>query len=149
MNIKLLSEKLNIELGEMLVKVTCFDATHKLGITDVNDMTRTQYDIIRASLDTNYLVKLLNGDKRGGKYNYQNTPGYIDMEEWVSSQNLNNFSTKQVIESLPEHITGQGMPAVAAAMKYSGYESRMMGLDNGKQGRRWFKDELWGQVSFI
>ena len=149
MNIQLLSEKLGFTVSDMLAKVTYINATHKLGITDVNDMTRTQYDIIRATFDTNYLVKLLNGDKRGGKYNYQNTPGYIDMEEWVSSQNLNNFSTKQVMQSLPVHVTGQGMPAVAAAMKYSGYESRVMMLDNGKQGRRWFKDELWDQVSFL
>lgn len=145
MNITLLSKQLNIESGQLLIKANNLNSEYELGITDFNNLTRTQYDIIRASLDTSHLVQLLNGDKRGGKYNYQNAPDYLDLQQWVSENDLNSFSTKDIRQSLPDYITHRGPQTIAAAMRAAGYESKTDTLDTGKQGRRWHKPE----VSFI
>ena len=138
MNITLLSKQLNIESGQMLIKANNLNIKYELGITDFNNITRTQYDIIRASLDTMYLVQLLNGDKRGGKYNYQNAPDYLDLQQWVGDYDLDGCSTKDIRQSLPDYIRSRGHQTIAAAMRTAGYESRVVILDNGKQGRRWF-----------
>jgi len=145
MNITTLAEKLNIETGQLLINANNLNSKYKLGITGFDDLTRTQYDIIRASLDTDHLVHLLKGDKRGGTYNYQNTPDYVDLHKWVEDLDLNSFSTKDIKESLPDHITHRGHQVIAAAMRANGYESKVVILDNGKQGRRWHKQE----VSFL
>ena len=91
-------------------------------------------------------MKLLGARKSDRKYNYQNTPDYIELQQWLSEINLTGFSTKDVKQSLPDHITHRGHQTIAAAMREAGYENRVVVLDTHKQGRRWFKSE---PVSFI
>lgn len=151
MNINELSKQLKMETEDLLVMVTRLNLKHKLGIDDFSEMTRPQYDVIRSLLDADYLVKLIMVSKTDRKYNYQKTQGYVDLQQWISENNLNEFSTKDVKQSLPEPAANCGMQNIAAAMRAAGYESRVIYLDNGKQGRRWFNDALWSkpEVSFI
>ena len=139
MDIKELAATINRNPFELLIEVERLNSDHQLGITNFADLTRTQYDIIRASMDTAYLVTLFDGDKRGGKYNYQSTLNYADINTWVGDIDLDGFSTADIKESLPDHITHRGHQVIAAIMRSNGYESRVVVLDNGKQGRRWSK----------
>lgn len=62
-NVETLSVVLNIELGEMFTKTVALNKKHKLGIEDFSDMTRKQFDIVRAAHDTAYMVLLLGGEE--------------------------------------------------------------------------------------
>lgn len=144
MDVETLSIELGMDLHTMMTKVSEMNLKHDLRIEDTTQLTRTQYDIIRSAFDTGYLVSLLKGDKRGGKYNYTNSHGYIDAMDWIHQNNLSGKSLKEVGELLPPTLKSVGRQTLAAAMKASGYVSRVVTLENGIQGRRWFDNKSWG-----
>lgn len=141
MDMKTLSEQLSIDVNALLIKITHLNNEHKLDIDDVDNLTVEQYDIIRASLDTTYLVKLIRkGDKSDRKYNYQKTPDYRDLVHWLSQHDLNGVSTSAIKQSLPDNIVHRGHQTIAAAMRSLGYTSNVTYLGHGSQGRRWSKE---------
>ena len=138
MNISTIAEKLNMDQGSLLVEINRLNTSYDLGISDNYNLTNIQYNIIRASMDTRYLVTLLGATPSNQKNNYNNSHDYVAIMEWVGDYDLNNYSTKDIKHSLPSHISNKSQQAIASVMKSSGYESRVVILDNGKQGRRWF-----------
>ena len=139
LSIETLSVALNIELGEMFVKATALDKKYNLGIIDFYKLDRMQYDVLRSALDLDYMVSLIRGEPSETKYNYSRTPVWRDLVAHLSDYDLNEFSTKDIKATLPKHLSKCGMQTVAAAMRSLGYENKMVYLDKGKQGRRWFK----------
>lgn len=142
MNITLLSEQIKMNAPDLLVVVTQLNMKHKLGVEDFSNLTDRQYNTIRALLDPVYLVKLLGCGKSDRKYNYHYTPSYAHIEQWISERDINGVSTKEIQDQLPDFVTQRGHQVVGAAMRAAGYESRVIVLDTGKQGRRWFNDVL-------
>lgn len=148
LSIEELSVVLNIELGEMFVKATKLNKDHNLGIENYYNITRTQYDVIRSVFDTGYLVSLLQGEKSDRKYSYNKSPEWRDLVAYLSEYDLNGFSTADIKQTFPNHLKRCGTQTVAAAMRSIGYESKVMYLENGKQGRRWNKYDVT-PVSFL
>lgn len=140
MNIKTLAKHLQVDANDLLVEVEKLNRKYNLGINSYN-LTRKQYNTVRCLIDSVFLVKLLNGDvKSDRKYDYTNAPDYIHIVEWISENNLNEASTAQIKQSLPDHITQRGHQLISAAMRAEGYVRRVVVLYTGKQGRRWFND---------
>lgn len=144
MNIHILSKQLGIEVNELLIKCSKINLKYDVGVENFLDLTRTEYDILRSLLDPNYMVKLFKGSKNGAKYNYSDSIFYEDISNWITKQNLENCSTKDIKNLIPGHLNSIGVQALAAAMKLNGYFNEVVSLGDGKQGRRWRK-----RVSFI
>jgi len=149
MNIKILAEQLGIaDYLDLVVRVEVLNREYKLGLSS-SEFTRAQYDTVRSLLDPVYLVKLLNTGNSDRKYDYTSTPDFPHIDQWVSDNILNGFSTADIKHSLPDHITHRGHQVIASVMRSNGYESKVVTLDTGGQGRRWFNDETWNNVSFL
>lgn len=131
-----LAKHLNINAADLLVTASQMNVKYDLGIDDLTDLTQVQYNIIRSSLDTDFMVQLMRGDKTDRKYNYTKSPAYLDLLTYLSDNDVNGCSTEDVSKRYngPEC----GKQTVAAAMRASGYESKMVYLEGGGQGRRWF-----------
>lgn len=144
MDINTLAEQLDTDVSTLLSHITDLDRTYDLGITDVYNLTRKQYEIIRSVYDVAYLVRLLKGGKSDRKYDYRNTPDYHDLCDWIKVNNLHCTSTKEIQSKLPSHICSRGKQTIACAMRAEGYETKVMYLGDGKQGRRWVNhNTLW------
>lgn len=143
MHINDLAGQLGMDVNDLLAKASKLNSEYELKIKDFAHLSRIQYDLIRCALDTKYMVKLIRGGSHGGKYNYESTPSYLDLEKWITENNLNGKGTLEIQEMLPDFITHRGSQTIAAAMKANDYYNRVVMLDSGKQGRRWFKDEMW------
>lgn len=141
MNIEQLSKQLMMEEGLLLIKITELNREYSLGVEDFSNINKIQCRIIRASLDTRYLIQLLGGTVTDSKYNYQNHEGFFDLQQWVANTELTGFSTKAIIELLPELVQCRGSQAIAAVMRGEGYVSKVVRVGDGKkQGRRWYKE---------
>lgn len=138
MNIDILAEELGMTPVDLLPIVTRYDNQYNLGIKSVRAFTRIQYQVIRSLLDPDYLVRtMLNKDKA---YDYSGTPGYEAMRKWVAGKDLNGLSTKEIKQKAEGRAVHCGPQALSAVMKAGGYVNRVIYLDTGKQGRRWFKE---------
>lgn len=142
LDIETLSVMLGINLADMTVKAAKINKKHKLGIEDFYNMTRTQYDVIRAIHDQEYLVFLLGGSPSDCKYDYKKSPVWINLIKWMKDYDLNQFSTSEIKESLPVELKTAGIQTIAAAMRSLGYENKRMYVGEGptrKQARLWYK----------
>lgn len=141
-----LADQLQIDEHSLLALIAKLNDKHDIGIEDTSKLTPTQHNIVRSLLDPDFLVKFLIGDApESNRYNYSRSPGYQQLERWIAESNLNGYSTKDVKEATPEGANFYGPQTIASAMKANGYSIRVVMLDNGKQGRRWYNDELWQQ----
>lgn len=144
-SVETLSVVLNIELGEMFTKTVALNKKHKLGIEDFSNMTRKQFDIVRAAHDTAYMVLLLGGEEDKTAYDYKNTPLWSDLIGWLSEYDLNEFTTKDIKATLPNHLKRCSLQTIAAAMRSQGYENKRMYIGEGehrKQARLWYKFQV-------
>jgi len=147
MDITTLADKLGMEQGALLIEIDRLNTLHDLGISDCYNLTHVQSNIIRASIDTYYLVTLLGATPSNQKNNYNNSHDYIAIKDWVGEYDLNNYSTQDIKQALPVHIVNKCQQAIASVMKSSGYESKVVILDSGKQGRRWFNYAIDTEVT--
>lgn len=138
MNIDILAEQLGMKPVDLLPIITKYDNQYNLGIDTVRSFTKQQYKVLRSLLDPDYLVRVLL-DKENA-YDYSNTPGYETMSKWVAGKDLNGLSTKEIKKMAEGRAVYCGPQALAAVMRDKGYTSKVIYLDTGKQGRRWFKD---------
>ena len=145
MDIQILSKQLSIEPNELMTKMSKLNLEFNLGIKDFDKLTRTQYDIIRSAFDMKYMVNLFKGAKVGAKYNYANSMFHGEVSDWIATQDLRDCSTNQIKAMLPDEMKTIGKQALASAMRVNDYYSKVVYLGNGKQGRRWFNDNMWQQ----
>ncbi|AUR93235.1 hypothetical protein NVP1185O_48 [Vibrio phage 1.185.O._10N.286.49.C2] len=146
MSIEKLADQLRIDEHSLLALITKLNDKHDIGIEDTSKLTPTQHNTIRSLLDPDFLVKFMIGDvPESNRYNYSRSPGYQQLERWIAENNLNGYSTKEVKAAMTQDTKFFGPQTIAAAMKANGYSIRVVVLDNGKQGRRWYNDELWQQ----
>lgn len=134
-----LVKQLGIDQNDLVIKVSQMNLDFDLGIKDFNNLTRTQYDIVRSALDVKYMVKMFKGGKVGVKYNYMNTAFFADVDDWMTGKEFNCKSSKEIKEMLPEHLRKISSQALAAILKSNGHFVKIVYLDTKKQGRRWFK----------
>lgn len=137
LNTRILAEQLNISANTMLVEVERLNSKYQLGITS-SELTRNQYDVLRSLLDPDYLVKRMLDTESDTKYNFTSNPDHTLLLEWIPDNNLNGCSTKDIKHMLPDHIESRGHQIISSAMRKAGYTSKVVVLDSGKQGRRWF-----------
>lgn len=135
-------KQLGIDRNDLLVKVSQMNLEFDLGIKELDNLTRTQYDIVRSALDLKYMVKLFKGGKVGAKYNYVNTAFFADVDDWMTGKEFNCKSSSEIKEMLPEHLRKISNQALAAILKSNDHFVKITYLKNGKQGRRWFKKEI-------
>lgn len=143
-NIKTLAECIGISANAMLAEVEKLNFRYELGITS-SELTRNQYDVLRSLLDPDYMVKMMLKTHGDRKYDYKSSPDYVHIREWIPGNNLNGCSTKDIKQMLPDHIRSRGHQLISCAMREAGYTSKVVMLDNGKQGRRWYSDTAWQQ----
>lgn len=144
-NLETLAESIGIDVNDMLVEIERLNFKYNLGITST-ELTRNQYDVIRSLHDPDYMVKVMLKTRGDRKYDYKSSPDYVHIREWMVGNNLNGFSTKDVKQMLPDHINSRGHQLIGCAMREGGYTSKVVILDNGKQGRRWYSDGLYADT---
>lgn len=137
LNIRTLAEQLDMDQNQMLVEMERLNLRYNLGITS-SELTRDQYDIVRSALDIDYMVKRMLNTKSDRKYDYTSNPDYTLLLEWIPDNNLNGCSTKDIKHMLPDYIESRGHQIISSSMREAGYTSKVVVLDTGKQGRRWF-----------
>ncbi len=155
LDLNTLSVVLNKELGSLTISAYKMNKKYKLGIDDMTDMTKKQFEILRAAHDTAFMVLLLGGGSEkadGVKYNYRSSPLWTDLVVWLGEFDLNGFSTADIKATLPSHLNKCAMQTVASAMRDLGYENRRMYEGEGpnrKQARRWHKHRVEPAPSFM
>lgn len=149
-----LAKELRMSRRGLIEYISKLDAEVDLKITDIDNLNCHQYDMIRCSLDMQYLNKRLSklkprGVEKGYTYDYSKAAGFNDLVNWIHTNDLNGFSTKDVRNCAPSTLPYFGAQVIATAMKKVGYTNKVIALEAGKQGRRWFKGESSKVVSFI
>lgn len=138
MNIDVLAEDVGMTAVDLLPIVTKYDNQYNLGIDSVRSFTKQQYKVLRSLLDPDYMVRVLLDKEHA--YDYSGTPGYDAISNWITGKDLNGLSTKEIKQKAEGRAVHCGPQALSAAMRNKGYTSKVIYLDTGKQGRRWFKD---------
>lgn len=137
MDIDILAKDLNMTAADLLTYVEQYNNKYDLGIESYHALTSKQYNVLRALLDKDYLVRLLLDRKA-----YDSTPGYMTVRHWISDKDLNGLSTKEVKKMVGAPAVHLGPQAISAAMRANGYKIRVVYLEGGSQGRRWFKETM-------
>lgn len=157
MDIKELAKINGVTVDVMKAEVDELDGRYSLGVIKHGEyayhFTAPQYDVLRALTDTEYLVRrmfALNSKSPKNRKRLRTLLEGIASPEfstWISTQNLSGLSMDEIKSISPVDFSKQTMGRL---LRSHGYYSKVVYLGDGRQGRKWFSDDIPDEeLSFI